>query len=187
MAGFLFFESCARATSSGPPLPHAGSFGAKRRGGVSATRPVWEHVKSTRSPSTRASAFSPRIAPELVQDSPPSSKQGCREGRALAAPVARLQKKMQAAGTTGLAEHARPSPRDGLADYTHSPRGPAVLPPSPASSSRRRLDLSSGRPGPCDFTVASDRSSARAGPRCDPTRPPHPAPDVRDDREAPLV
>jgi hypothetical protein len=95
--------------------------------------------------------------------------------------------KKQAAVTTGLAEHARPSPRDGVTIYTHSPRGPAVLPPSPASALRRKLDLSSGRPGPCDFTVASDRSSARAPPRCDPTRPPHPAPDVRDDREAPLV
>jgi hypothetical protein len=30
-----------------------------------------------------------------------------------------------------------------------------------------------------------DRSSARASPRCVPMRPPHPAPDVRDDREAP--
>ncbi|WP_315776405.1 MULTISPECIES: hypothetical protein [unclassified Bradyrhizobium] len=39
---------------------------------------------------------------------------GRREGRALAAPVARLRKKMQAAGTTGLAEHARPSLRDGF-------------------------------------------------------------------------
>ena len=58
-------------------------------------------------------------------------KQGRREGRALAAPVARLQKRKQAAVTTGLAEHARPSPRDGVTIYTRSPWGPAVLPPSP--------------------------------------------------------
>ncbi|CCD85342.1 protein of unknown function [Bradyrhizobium sp. ORS 285] len=43
---------------------------------------------------------------------------GRREGRAPTAPVARLRKKMQAAGTTGLAETTRPSLRDGLTDYT---------------------------------------------------------------------
>jgi hypothetical protein len=41
-------------------------------------------------------------------------REGRREGRALAAPVARLRKKMQAAGTTGLAENTRPSLRDGF-------------------------------------------------------------------------
>nr|WP_244422947.1 hypothetical protein [Bradyrhizobium sp. ORS 278] len=39
---------------------------------------------------------------------------GRGEGRALAAPVARLQKEKQAAVTTGLAENARPSPRNGF-------------------------------------------------------------------------
>ncbi|MGJ4992837.1 hypothetical protein ACQR0Z_00370 [Bradyrhizobium sp. HKCCYLS3077] len=42
------------------------------------------------------------------------SNRGRREGRALAAPVARLQKIKQAAVTTGLAENARPSPRNGF-------------------------------------------------------------------------
>ncbi|WP_315766845.1 MULTISPECIES: hypothetical protein [unclassified Bradyrhizobium] len=42
----------------------------------------------------------------------PSSCGGRREGRALAAPVARLQQKKQAAVTTGLAENARPSLRE---------------------------------------------------------------------------
>ena len=40
--------------------------------------------------------------------------EGGREGRALAAPVARLQKRKQAAVTKGLAENVRPSLRDGL-------------------------------------------------------------------------
>jgi hypothetical protein len=39
----------------------------------------------------------------------PPSIGGRREGRALASPMARLQKEMQAAGTTGLAETTRPS------------------------------------------------------------------------------
>src|SRR2546429_36389 len=42
-----------------------------------------------------------------------------------------------------------------------APRGPAVLPPSLADH-RRPLDLSTGRPGPRHFAVASLRSSARA-------------------------
>ncbi|CCE00776.1 hypothetical protein BRAS3809_3750002 [Bradyrhizobium sp. STM 3809] len=53
------------------------------------------------------------------------SHRGHREGRALAAPVARLQTRKQAAVTTGLAEHTRPSLRDGVNIYTCSPRGPA--------------------------------------------------------------
>jgi hypothetical protein len=55
--------------------------------------------------------------------------------------------------TTGAAEITRPSLRDGFTAYTSSPRGPAFLPPSPARSSQRRLDLSTGRPGPHDFAV----------------------------------
>ena len=62
--------------------------------------------------------------------------------------------------TTGSAEIARPSLRDGFNAYTCSPRGPACLPPSPASSSLRRLGLSTGRPGPHDFTSTPCRSSA---------------------------
>ncbi|CAL80247.1 hypothetical protein BRADO6643 [Bradyrhizobium sp. ORS 278] len=62
---------------------------------------------------------------------------------------------MQAAVTTGLAEHTRPSLRDGLTIYTRSSWGPAVLPPSPAMRVTHidRLDLSAGRPGPRDFSV----------------------------------
>jgi hypothetical protein len=45
---------------------------------------------------------------------------------------------------------------------------------------RRQLDISVGISGPHDFAVrAAVRLPARS-------RPPHPAPDFRDDREAPL-
>jgi hypothetical protein len=53
---------------------------------------------------SRVSAFSRRkFASELLQRSPPGTR-GRREGRALAAPVARQQQKKLAAVTTGSAE-----------------------------------------------------------------------------------
>src|SRR3569833_3496915 len=93
----------------------------------------------------------------------PPDDRGCREDRELASPMARLQQKTQAAGTTGSAWLSRPSLRDGVTTYTRSSRGPAVLPPSPAMMRwhHRRLGISSGMPEPRDFTVAPDRSSAR--------------------------
>ncbi len=49
-------------------------------------------------------------------------------------PVARLQQKKQAAVTTGQPDD-RPSLRDGLTAYTHSPRGPGCLAPVTGGSS----------------------------------------------------
>jgi len=86
-----------------------------------------------------------------------------------------------------ISQIIRHSLRDGLRAYTWSPRGPAFLPPSPASLSRCKLGLSTGRPGPHDFTVRVEivrRRDQRS--RCNPTRPSHPGPTFRDDREAPL-
>ncbi len=51
----------------------------------------------------------------------------------------------------------------------------------PDAKHRRQLSASVGAPGPHDFAVRLD--SARLAP---PTRPPHPAPNVRDDRDTPL-
>jgi hypothetical protein len=45
----------------------------------------------------------------------------------------------------------------------------------------RKLDASAGASGPHDFAVRILRCSSKAHPR-----PPHPAPNVRDDRETPL-
>src|SRR5690349_8396365 len=64
----------------------------------------------------------------------------------------------------------RPSLRDGVNAYTRSPRGPAFLPPLSATmlriiasaTMRRRIarGISTGMPGPHDFTSAPCRSSA---------------------------
>src|SRR5581483_8984586 len=59
--------------------------------------------------------------------------------------------KMQAAGTTGAADQPA-FPARCLTAYTSSPRGPALLPPSPTDH-HHQLGLSVGRPGPYDFAV----------------------------------
>jgi hypothetical protein len=46
----------------------------------------------------------------------------------------------------------------------------------------RKLDTSVGMSGPHDFAVRVERRSSKA-----PPRPPHPQPNVRDDRETPLL
>ena len=81
----------------------------------------------------------------------------------------------------------RPSLRDGFSGYRRSPRGSAVLPPSPADHHHHRLGISTAMPGPHHFAVASLRSSARAvTPGCRATRPSPPRLDARDDRETSL-
>jgi hypothetical protein len=101
--------------------------------------------------------------------------------------MARLQQRTQAAGTTGSAETSRPSLRDGVTIYTRSSRGPAVLPPSSAMM-RQHLRKTWHQHRDARTTRLHRRTGsfvrARHS-RCDPTRPPHPAPGVRDDREAP--
>jgi hypothetical protein len=101
------------------------------------------------------------------------------------APMARLQKKSRRQSPQVRAEH-RPSLRDGSTVYTYSPRGPAFLPPSSADH-HRQLDLSTGRSGPHDFTVRIGSFVGMNESRCNPTCPPHPALNVCDDRETPLM
>jgi hypothetical protein len=67
-----------------------------------------------------------------------------------------------------------------------SPRGPALLPPfGDNACALRRHQHRDARTTRLD---RAHRIVRRRGtnPRCNPMRPPHPAPDVRDDREAPL-
>jgi len=101
-----------------------------------------------------AATFSRHNMSESSSKCLPSKERGRREDRVLAGTRGPRAEKMHGAGTTGSAEMTRPSLRDGLRAYTRSPQGPAFLPLSPArSSKRRRLDLSTGRPGPHDFAV----------------------------------
>ncbi|MGJ5106658.1 MULTISPECIES: hypothetical protein [unclassified Bradyrhizobium] len=90
--------------------------------------------------------------------------------------MARLQQKMQAAGTTGAADH-RHSLRDGLHAYTQSPWCAGLLATivRAVHQRHRERNTSIGVSGRCDFTSAATpfvrvASYAAAWPR-----PSHPA------------
>jgi len=139
------------AVSSPSPL-RGGSTGAKRRAG-------WgPRATLHRSPfcfSRRRSASPRRLAPELYITSALEIRwraQGRPDaGRARGPPA----KKMQAAGTTGLAEHARPSLRNGWNGlYVVSLVHRACWPPCATTRFRTPpQDTSVGVSGPHDFAV----------------------------------
>ncbi|MGJ5204036.1 hypothetical protein [Bradyrhizobium sp. HKCCYLR20261] len=70
----------------------------------------------------------------------------------LAAPMARLQTKKQAAVTTGSAENNRHSLRDGLHAYTQSPWCAGLVGHHARQCLRIARDTSIGVSGRCDFT-----------------------------------
>src|SRR5262245_7333946 len=75
----------------------------------------------------------------------------------------------------------------GFTAYTRSPRGPAFLPPCRDNAQARvALGISTGMPGPRDFTVRIVLFVCAIRSRCSPIRPSHPALNVRDDRDTPL-
>ena len=85
---------------------------------------------------------------------------------------------MQAAGTTGSAEIARPSLRDGLHDYTQSPWCAGLVGHHIATMrfSRIALDTSIGVSGRCDFTSARHSFVGMLfEPAANTSRPPLPA------------
>jgi hypothetical protein len=68
------------------------------------------------------SAFSRRGRARAIAKFTLVKDRGRRECRELAAPMARLQNKKQAAVTTGSAKITRHSLRNGFTGYTYSPR-----------------------------------------------------------------
>jgi hypothetical protein len=77
-------------------------------------------------------------------------------------------------------------PFHGTRLYVLSP-GTGLCCPRHRADRSAQLDLSVGRPGPHDFAVRKSfgRLAQRLRPKL--SRPSHPAPNVRDDREAPLL
>jgi hypothetical protein len=85
------------------------------------------------------------------------------------------RKQTGSAGTTGI-------PRAMVLRLIRGLLGvPGFLAAVARKSSPRELDSSVGEPGPHDFAVRVGRARLRCR-----QRPSHPAPNVRDDREAPL-
>ena len=81
-------------------------------------------------------------------------------------------------GHTGNTRH---SPRNGLRLISRSPRGPGSFAPVVRRTVSHDLNASVGAPGPHDFAVRFKRPRQKRH-----QRPPHPAANVRDDRETPL-
>jgi hypothetical protein len=121
---------------------------------------------SLRSQSRHKSTFSRHDMPELCPFSFTLSNWRA-QGRPGAGwrPWSACSKKARGR-TTGAAEIARPSLRDGFNAYTRSPRGPALLPPSPTTLVKSIANLTSapGRqdhatsPSTPDCAVARNRS-----------------------------
>jgi hypothetical protein len=81
-----------------------------------------------------------------------------------------------------LSRISRHSLRNGFTAYTCSPRCAGLVSHRHLSFIIDKLDTSVGVPGPHDFAVRTVAARLAA-----PTRPSHPASNVRDDRETPLL
>src|SRR5229473_3601939 len=138
--------------------------------------------------SEQNTAFSRRNASELLERRPPSEKQrGRRECRMRVAPVAACAAKKHRRQQPQVHRISRHSPRNGFNGFLRAlPGDRALLPPSSADRSAN-LTPASGRQ---DHTTSpsAKASFVRAHfARLTLPRPSHPAPNVRDDREAPLL
>ncbi len=137
---------------------------------------------------THASSLSRRLAPELVQEITALLKQRA-QGRPGAGRARGPRAKKNARGGYHRSGRTRPAlPARWCYGLYAISLGTGCLAPiiRGAKAQRREFGISTGMPGPRDFTVASEPFVRMIRSRCDQTRPPHPAPDVRDDREAPL-
>jgi hypothetical protein len=131
------------------------------------------------------SAFSPRNPREFCLDvaSPGEQRAQGMPGAQCARSLACKMKKAHEHSHHGHTENTRHSPRNGFNGFLRAlPGDRACLPPSPAEGFSANLTPASGRQ---DHTTSPSALSVL---RLEaPKRPPHPAPNVRDDRaNAPL-
>jgi hypothetical protein len=117
----------------------------------------------------------------------PSRIKGAGNAGCWPQPMARQQLEKLAAVTTGSAKSSGIPCATVLTLMARSPRGPGLIAPVIARLVTARLGLSVGRPGPHAFASASAPFVRTRHSRAPPMRPSHPAPNVRDDREAPLL
>jgi hypothetical protein len=112
--------------------------------------------------------------PSCASVSHPRIQRGRREGRALTAPVARLQNKKQAADTTGSAKSSG-IPCAMVLTLIARSWEPGFVAPIISEIISRRLDTSVGVSGPHDFSVRNGITRPRKACALTPSRPPHPA------------
>ena len=135
---------------------------------------------------TCSNGLAARTCPSFAQWTSPSTTEGAgKAGRRLGPRSACRQK---ARGrTTGQPRHTRPSLHDVWTAYTYSPRGPALLPPSPTDHRHRRLGISIGMPGPYDFAVRLGPFVGTTKVMLRPETPTASRSACRDDRDTPFV
>jgi hypothetical protein len=122
-----------------------------------------------------------RGAPESCEAMCPRTARGRRECRVKASPMARVQQK----STRQNHRSGRSSGIPCAMVFTiirALPRDRLSCPCLRQCAFAPCAGLSTGRPGPHDFTSVMRRLSARASACCDAPRPPHPRPTCRDDR-----
>jgi hypothetical protein len=116
---------------------------------------------------------------------------GRREGRVPADTHGSRAIKKHGEGTTGSAGWSRPSLRNGVTAYTRSPRGPGFLAPVAREPLVERPAGLASASGGQDHTTSPSASApfvrANIISHAQPMRPSHPAANVRDDRETPLM
>jgi len=160
---------------------------SRRRLAAHATTPSISD-STVKQPKDARSSCRGAIAPGFCKDIALDVERGRREGRALAAPVARLQQKSRRHSPQVWPRQPGLPCAMVLTLMARSPWEPGFLAPIARSVRHAsKLGLSVGRPGPHAFAVRIGIVRPRAtSARCDPIRPSHPALNVRDDREAPL-
>jgi len=131
----------------------------------------------------------PRVPPEFYPDrcAPGDQRAQGMPGAQCARSLVCNENKHTSVVTTVTPEITRHSPRNGFTAYfVFSPVNRAFLPPS---SARLLADLTpaSGCQNDTTWPYASASFVRLAIVRLTPPRPPHPMPNVRDDREAPLL
>ena len=127
------------------------------------------------------------IRPSCAKTSPSKDRRGRRECRVLAATHGPPANKKAGGSYHRFSQIIRHSLHDGFNGVLRAlPGDRAFLPPS---SAKRLADLASAS-GCQNHTTSPSASGSFVGAltaRCDPIRPSHPALNVRDDREAPLL
>ena len=118
----------------------------------------------------------------VLQEPVTSHVRGRRECRAPAAPAASHAKKAYERSHHGHTGNTRHSPRNGFNGFLRALPGESGLLVTVIGGHLHQLDAGVEASGPHDFAVRFRAVRPEA-----PKRPPHPAPNVRDDRETPLM
>jgi hypothetical protein len=166
----------------------AGNLRKTQFGGYGSQRPPGRQMSLKRRSCRHTSSFSRHEMSELLEMNHPQIKRGRRECRMRVAPEAACAAKSTRVSNQGYTATAG-IPCTMVLTVSFVLLGDHCLVATVARKTRERLhDLSAciGAPGPHDFAVRTN-AARRAMNALGDVRPSHPLPNVRDDREPPLL